>query len=307
MLGDRVESVWCFRGDSWCRARRSRVASVSTARVAADIEHIEAEAWAQLHLALAPALRDRLHCEVKRHGQSLSVRTAGADAPSGNRTIGLGLERELTEHHLSEIVSWYADAGIKRWLLEWSPEGRPGVAEQWFAQHGGRAMTPTLKLWRRLDGRVPVLEQSTLPVVEIGMAEAFAFENIVAEALAVPRQMASVVRSTVGREHWHFYLALDGTRPIAGAAMFVGGEGAWFGLSATVSADRNRGAQTALLARRLRDAEALGCAWVSADTQPDTPERPNPSYRNMRRAGMDILYPRAKYLFEAAGRQRSRG
>ena len=280
---------------------------MNAARVAAEIEHIEAEAWAQLHLALAPTLSDQLHCEVKRYGRALSVRTAGADAPSGNRTIGLGLERELTEDQLSAIVSWYADAGIKRWLLEWSPEGRPGVAEQWFAQHGGRAMTPTLKFWRRLNGSVPLLDRSALTVVEIGMAQAVAFENIVAEALGVPRQMASVVRSTVGHEHWHFYLALDGTRPIAGAAMFAHGGGAWFGLGATVSSDRNRGAQTALLARRLRDAEALGCPWVSADTQPDTPERPNPSYRNMRRAGMDILYPRAKYLFEADGRHRSRG
>jgi hypothetical protein len=271
---------------------------VSAERVAAEIEHIEAEAWAQLHLALPLALRNQLDCEVKRYGAALSVRTPGADAPSANRTIGLGFESNLTEHQLSEIVAWYADAAIKRWLLDWSPEARPRAAEAWFAHHGGRAMTPTLKLWRRLETRATTMDRSTLEVVEIDTAHAAAFQEIVAESLGVPRIIAPVVRSTVGYEHWHFYLARDGARPIAGAAMFVRDEGAWLGLSATDPSRRNRGAQTALLARRLQDAAAFGCAWVSADTQPDTPARPNPSYRNMRRAGMDILYARPKYLFE---------
>jgi hypothetical protein len=159
-------------------------------------------------------------------------------------------------------------------------------------------MTPTLKLWRTLGNRSPAGEQTTLAVVEIEGADAQTFEDTVAEPLGVPPIMAPVVRSTVGHEAWHFYLVRDGARPIAGAAMFVQGEGAWLGLSATIPADRGRGAQTALLARRFQDAAALGCAWVSADTQPETTARPNPSYRNMRRAGMDILYSRPKYLFE---------
>lgn len=273
--------------------------------LAAEVELIEAEAWAQLHLALPPALRAELRCEIKRHGPALSVRTARADAPSGNQTIGLGFEPELAEHQLSEIIAWHATGGIKRWLLQWSPEARPRAAEAWFARYGARAMTPTVKLWRTLAHGTPAVDGSTLTIVEIGTTDAVIFEDTVAEPLGILHTMAPVVRSTVGHEHWHFYLALDDTRPIAGAAMFVRGEGAWLGLSATRPSDRNRGAQTALLARRLHDAAALGCAWVSADTQPDTAARPNPSYRNMRRAGMDILYSRPKYLFEADPGDRS--
>jgi Acetyltransferase (GNAT) domain len=273
---------------------------VSLAHIAAEIEHIEAEAWAQLHLALPPDFRAQLGCQVKRYGAALSVRTAGADVASGNRTIGLGFDNELTQDQLDEIVASYAAADIRRWLLEWSPEAQPRAAETWFARAGGRAMTPTVKLWRTFANGLPALDEAGLTVIEIGTADAPAFEETVAESLGVPRIMAPVVRSTVGHDDWHFYLALDGGRPIAGAAMFVRGEGVWFGLSATIPSDRNRGAQTALLARRLRDAAALGCGWVSADTQPETAVRPNPSYRNMRRAGMDILYARPKYLFEAA-------
>lgn len=159
-------------------------------------------------------------------------------------------------------------------------------------------MTPTLKLWRMLESGLPSMDRTTYTVAEIDAADAHTFEGIVAEALGVLPVMAPVVRSTVGHEHWHFYLVRDGTRPIAGAAMFVHGRGAWLGLSATLPSDRGRGAQTALLTRRLRDAATFGCAWVSADTQPETVAQPNPSYRNMRRAGMDVLYSRSKYLFD---------
>ena len=270
----------------------------ASAVLAAQAEHIEAEAWAQLHLALPAARRAQLRCEIRRHGSALAVRTAGADAASGNRTVGLGFDTELVEHQLSEIIAWYAAAGIPRWLLDWSPEARPRAAEAWFVDHGARAMTPTLKLWRAVDDRLPPGERTTLQVLEIDAADSHTFEAIVADGLGFPPNMAPVVRSTIGHDHWHFYLVRDGARSIAGAAMFVQGDGAWLGLSATIPSDRGRGAQTALLARRLRDAVALGCAWVSADTQPETATRPNPSYRNMRRAGMDILYSRAKYLFE---------
>lgn len=271
---------------------------MSVPHIAAGVERIEAEAWAQLHLALPADFRAQLRCHVKRYGAAVSLLTAGADVATGNRTIGLGFENALTEQQLSEISASYTMAGIRRWLLEWSPEAQPHAAETLFARHGGRARTPTVKLWRTLEGRLPILKQAALSVVEIGAEEASTFEEVVAEPLGVPRIMAPVVRSTVGHEHWHFYLALDGARPIAGAAMFAHGDGAWLGLSATIPSDRGRGAQTALLARRLWDAARLGCTWVSADTHPDTTARPNPSYRNMRRAGMDILYYRPKYLFE---------
>jgi hypothetical protein len=79
--------------------------------------------------------------------------------------------------------------------------------------------------------------------------------------------------------------------------MFVSGRRAWFGVCGTTPAARNRGAQTALLRRRAHDARRLGCAWITANTVPDLPDQPNPSYRNMRRLGMAVVYARSKYLF----------
>jgi GNAT superfamily N-acetyltransferase len=78
--------------------------------------------------------------------------------------------------------------------------------------------------------------------------------------------------------------------------MFVDGEGAWLGLMATVEAFRGRGAQKALLHRRLRDAQAAGCSWATADTAQPTPTKPNPSLHNMQAVGFTISYERADYV-----------
>ncbi len=39
------------------------------------------------------------------------------------------------------------------------------------------------------------------------------------------------------------------------------------------------------MARRIRDAAALGCRWMITETGEDLPQQPNPSYHNMLRTG----------------------
>ena len=62
---------------------------------------------------------------------------------------------------------------------------------------------------------------------------------------------AEVLASLVGRPGWHVFVAFDGGTPAAAAAMFVRGEAAWFDWAATDPAFRRRGAQSALLRRRI--------------------------------------------------------
>ena len=46
-----------------------------------------------------------------------------------------------------------------------------------------------------------------------------------------------------------------------------------------------RGAQSALLAARIRQARELGCRWVATETGETRPDQPSHSYRNILRAG----------------------
>lgn len=265
--------------------------------IASQIECIEADAWAELQLAVPEEHRTRIGIQVHRHGRALSMLTAGVANATINRTFGLGFDDELSFEQLDQIAARYTSAGIVRWLIQWSPAARPAHAETMIAARGGQLVAPTIKLWRPTIAANSTSVAPGLRVVEIGSEDAATFEAIVAGPLDVPPDMAPGIRSTIGHDRWHFYLVFDHERPIAGAAMFTHGDGAWLGVSGTLASDRGRGAQTALLARRLHDAEALGCKWVSADTRTETPERPNPSYHNMRRAGLEVLYRRPTFLF----------
>jgi hypothetical protein len=50
------------------------------------------------------------------------------------------------------------------------------------------------------------------------------------------------------------------------------------------------------MARRIHDAVAMGSEWLVTETGEDLPERPNPSFRNMMRAGFLVAYQRRNYL-----------
>jgi ribosomal protein S18 acetylase RimI-like enzyme len=81
--------------------------------------------------------------------------------------------------------------------------------------------------------------------------------------------------------------------------MYVSDRAVWFGFAATDAAYRNRGAQRALVLRRLHDAAAMGCSWVSVETAEDTAVRDAPSFRNLRRLGFDVAYTRPNHLWPA--------
>jgi hypothetical protein len=281
------------------RLRRPDRDNRTVRRLVTEMESLEAEVWIALLGGLPAELRSRLGLEIHREGSVTSFITPGSDVATMNRIFGLGLEQPLTRRRLDRVITRYARAGVNRWMLQMTPAATPHSVHDMILAAGGTPATPMLKLRAETRQLAVATPSSSLRVVEIDADERAVFQATVADALGVEPLLAPFVPSMIGYAGWHHYLALDGTRPIAGAALYVRGDVGWFGLGATVGADRGRGAQTALLARRGRDAVTLGCTSVCAETPPDTAERPNPSYRNMRRAGMEVCYARAHYVFRS--------
>jgi hypothetical protein len=216
-----------------------------------------------------------------------------------NRTLGLGFEAPLTPAVLEWVVRTYATANARRFVVQWSPAAQPSNAADMFARRGFKLVSRIVKMIR--PAQAPQDEPrgpSPLSIREVGPEYAAVFEGIVARPLGVPEGLDAGVRSTMGHRRWHYYLAYDGHRPIAGAVLYVRGQHAWCGLGATREADRGRGAQLALLRRRIADAAAAGCHWISADTLAGSLPTPAQSRRNLERAGFTTLYERPNYLFD---------
>jgi len=264
----------------------------------ASIEFLEGEAWTQRVEALPIQIKAELGTRTRRFGRAVALATPGADAAAVNRAVGLGLERPLDDDMLADVNAFFLDAGVPRWLIECAPDAAISGGPQTLTRRGASVKTPTVKMFGDLRITDAMAPSNGLAVSEIGVEDADNFSSIVAVAYGRTEIVEPDLVSTLGHPGWHHYLAFDDGRPIAGAAMFARNDGAWFGIAGTLADARNRGAQTALLAKRLDDARRLGCSWVTAETWPDTAARPNPSYRNMLRAGMRLAYLRDKYLFE---------
>src|SRR4029078_1169978 len=238
----------------------------------ASIEFLEAEAWRQRGEALPAQLQQRLGTRVRRFGRALALATPGADVATVNRTIGIGLDQPLDDALLAEVHAFFRDggalcaevnasfrdAGVPRWLSDCGPDATIVGGAETLTRQGGVLKTPTVKLVGELRD-ITAAHRDGISVREVGRESAETFTSIVGEAFGLPESVKPDIASAIGKTGWRYYMAFDAERPLAGAAMFVQDGGAWFGVAGTAADARNRGAQSALLARRLSDAKRVRC------------------------------------------------
>jgi hypothetical protein len=270
----------------------------SSLTLSAEVELLEAEAWATLHGAFAHVGGEQI-AAVKRWGRPAALVTRNVEAVAINRAIGFGFDHSLDPQEFAEVRTFFRDSGKSRWFFECSPDA--SIDSTALVAAGGVIGGSIIKLVGKLDA-LSEPSAPSLEIVEVTARDTATFMAIVGPQLGVPELVRPGIVSTMGHSGWRFYLALDDNRPIAGAAMFLGGDGAWLGLAGTLPEYRQRGAQTALLWRRMHDARSAGCRWVSAETSPETLSS-NPSLRNLKRIGMRELYHRPWYRFHE-GRSR---
>jgi GNAT superfamily N-acetyltransferase len=263
--------------------------------VAAQCEWIEGEAWASMEAAMAPSDRQTLGVTVERMGAVVALRSPRCDSPIVNRVFGLGLEHPLSEAELDAIVVDYRQAHVPRWLARWAPAARPRDFTQLAAARDARVVSPSARWWRPLTK--PAAVDPGVTITPVAAAERDIFGRTVIAATGIPPECQPLVSAFVGHEAWRAYLVWDHGQPIAAGALFLRNSVAWLGLGGTLPAWRGRGAQRALIRRRLRDAATLGCLWATAETSQHTAERPDPSYRNMQREGFQLTFLRETYLF----------
>jgi GNAT superfamily N-acetyltransferase len=258
------------------------------------IERAEAIAWEKM-TAAAPA-RVATLCGIRavRVGGAVAALASGIDVLSFNRVMAIGLDEPATEPMIDELVKLYQSAGVRRFFVQPSPETQPPEIVDWLHARGLVHYNDWAKLYRRAE---PAPDIPATPRVErIGTERAAMFGQIVATGFGMPEPVQPWLAGTVGREGWIHYLAFDGDVPVAGAALFLHGSLGWLGIASTLPTHRGRGAQGALIARRIRDACEAGCSLMAVETAEDRPERPNPSFRNVVRFGFEVAYLRPNFL-----------
>jgi GNAT superfamily N-acetyltransferase len=229
---------------------------------------------------------------VEVGGASVLQVPEAPDSPMLNRIVGLGVERPATEADLDRALA-AVDTGVTFYVAV-APGAGPAELPRWLRARGLEPGWGWMAFHRDAQP-LPALETS-LRVVEVETAAlAAAFGRVVRVSYGLPEAIEPRLAGAkdVG---WTCFLALDDDEP-AGAGGVYAAEGvAYLGLAGTLPEHRGKGAQSALLATRIRRAADLGCDVVVTETGERRDDRPSNSYRNILRAGFSERAVTANWL-----------
>ena len=263
------------------------------------LELVEVAGLADLYRMMPPAYAVAEHMGARWFGTALGIRAARADVLALNRIVGLGVASPATTGDLDAALRWFHEAGVPRAFVQVAPHAEPDMLAAWLQARGLTYYNNWVRLWRDTTPLPP--RPTTLRVEQVVADRADLFGRIVAEAFHMPLAASGWVTSTFGQPGWRHYMAFDGETPVATATLFLKGDTGWLGAAATSEAARGKGAQSALIARRIADANAQGCTLLSVETAEPTETRDAPSYRNVTRLGFEVAYKRANWLWARKG------
>lgn len=263
--------------------------------LARALERCEIEEWEDIYRAATTKSAAACGVSLRREGSAAIFSASGLNALALNRVVGLGLGETATDAALERIIEHFAHAGVLRFFVQRCPVPTTDDLHHLLIRRGFRLYNHWVKLHRGVEAPRACVTDLRLECIDARHAEAFG--EIVATSFEWPPCTAPWVARTVGRAGWRHYMAFDGDTPVATGALFAMGGLGGLNFGCTLPESRGRGAQGALIARRIHDAATLGCTRLVAETADDTPERSSPSYRNMLRFGFEVAYHRPNYLY----------
>lgn len=219
---------------------------------------------------------------------------ANLDVLMFNNVLGLGVEAPATEAELDAALEIYAAKRVRRCMVPVAPCARTRDLGRWLEARGFHRHDHWIRLVRDVSPLPPC--PTRLDIGVFGRERSQEYGQLVGEALGHPVALAPMVSGVVEREGWHHFGAFDGSQLVAGAALFIHDDTAWFGTAATCASHRGLGAHSALIEARIDFARGAGCEWITVETAADTEEQPNPSTHNLRRLGFRDLYERPNWV-----------
>ena len=219
--------------------------------------------------------------ELERFGAAVAaVDPSRPELDFVNRVYGLWPE---DADRVEAIAGRYRDRGVRGWFELAPAEGFSELADA-LAGAGAAEVGFHAVLSGTAQAVEPVLE-----VVEVGPDTVELFADVLLRGHGVPepersRDPASI-RRWLDLDDWRLYLGrIDGDA--AGAAVLTVDDGVGYLANAsTLPEHRNRGVQTALIARRIADAEAAGAELICSGATLGSA-----SQRNLERAGLKLAY-----------------
>ncbi len=261
-------------------------------RTADAIELAGLEDWYE---GLPGPVRQAVGVATARVGEALVAVAGAVRSAVYSRGMGLGLSRPTERHELELAVAELARLGAQRAFVHVSPYAAPELPT-WLEALG---VARYHRAWMRfVREREPAPDaRSDFEIRAATAADREGFDEVAGTAFETAG-CSGMYGALIGRPRWHAFVAVDGARVVGASALFVAGDVGWVAFGAVLPDSRRRGAQSALLAARIRRALELGCRLVVTETGEAVPGDPQHSYGNIQRAGFRELFLRPNYLWQ---------
>jgi GNAT superfamily N-acetyltransferase len=178
--------------------------------------------------------------------------------------------------------------------LQLAPWAFPSGWERIRLAHGLVEMDPWVKLGCEI-GAVRHRHDTESSITEIDAEQARDWADVITSGFGLGEHLTATLAHSVGRPGARHFIAWRGPRAVGAACLYQQGELGYLTTTATLASHRGRGVQSALISRRAKEAAAAGCRRLVAETGLPAPGRPNPSLRNLARAGLRPRYVRRNY------------
>jgi GNAT superfamily N-acetyltransferase len=256
-------------------------------------EHIERVELADLHTGAPAAARNRLGLSIEEVGGALVSIAAAVPSILLNRTIGLGLDQPATAETVRRIAEHYRTAGVARYFVQITPAAAPPALRDLLSAAGLEKARGWMKFTR--GTAPPPTAACDLVVRKIGPEQAADFARIAVAGFDLPEAAHPIIAGLFHRPGWHLYMSFAGDVPAGTGALLVRDGVAHLDWGVTRPEFRRRGGQSAVLARRIGDAIAMGCDLLVTTTGETVPGDPQHSYNNILRAGFEEAYLRENW------------
>jgi N-acetylglutamate synthase-like GNAT family acetyltransferase len=207
-----------------------------------------------------------------------------------NRVHMCGAEPGLEPDGIERLIERFKEAGVKRFFVWLSPGPDLHVVRGWLETTGfsriRRTGYPTLY---RTSGASPARFTTDLQVREVTPDE------IAGARYQLGDMLWPEYARSAGKQGFFHFMAFDGARPVAIASLCAFEGLGYLATAATAPGDRKRGAQQALIARRIARAEQIGCMALASETLYMLEQ----SYRNLQRGGFQEAYEKEVYEWNA--------
>jgi GNAT superfamily N-acetyltransferase len=259
----------------------------------AVLEGIEAEFMYRYQADAPQAVQEQLGIRTTRIGGGVALSMRHDPTHYWSKALGFGLEQPVTGALVEELVEFYRSNQTVRAGIQIAPALLPADWDDIAEKNGLKAGSGINKFAAPIEDLT--FGKSDLRVEEVRAEHAQEWAVTLLTGFGMPLEgLSGMTAAIVTNPAFRPFGAWDGDRLVAVGNMLIQGTAASLNAGATLPEYRGRGAQSALIAARARAAADAGCEWVVAETGES-----GSSFNNMRRAGLQSVYLRRNWIWEA--------